>query len=129
MLPAIDADYLGVRFPGHSVVPDAGLIAVVLPAFRLPPGFTAAESDLLLRLAPGYPDVPPDMWWFSPKIVRCDGAGIRATESQETYLERSWQRWSRHFQAGQWNSGIDSLQSYLALVDGELRLAAQGVAA
>ena len=40
MLPPIDQDYLAARFPGHEVVPDAGLIAVVLPGLVLPPGFT-----------------------------------------------------------------------------------------
>jgi hypothetical protein len=33
---------------------------------------------------------------------------------------RSWQRWSRHFAAGQWQSGIDGLESFLALVRREL---------
>ena len=129
MLPPIDQDYLAARFPGHEVGPDAGLIAVVLPALVLPPGFTLQTSDLLLRLQPGYPDVPPDMWWFSPAIVRTDGAGIAATQVTEVYLGRKWQRWSRHLNPGQWKSGIDTLESFLALVSGQLRAAAQGLAA
>lgn len=129
MLPVIDQDYLGGRFPGHQVVPDGGLIAVVLPGFSLPQGFTQTASDLLLRLQPGYPDIPPDMWWFSPAVVRSDGAVIAATNVQEVQLGRSWQRWSRHLNPGQWKSGIDTLESFLALVSGQLRLAARGLAA
>lgn len=129
MLPIMDGEYLAARFPGHTVVPDRGLIAVVLPGFVLPPGFTKRASDLLLRLQPGYPDVPPDMWWFSPAIVRTDGAGIAATQVNEAYLGRVWQRWSRHLDPGQWKSGIDTLESFLALVSGQLRAAAQGLAA
>ena len=129
MLPAIDHDYLTARFPGHQVVPDAGLIAVVVPGFILPRGFTEHASDLLLRLQPGYPDVPPDMWWFSPAIVRIDGAGIAATQVSEVYLGRTWQRWSRHLNPGQWKSGIDTLESFFALVSGQLRAAAHGLAA
>lgn len=129
MLPAIDQDYLAARFPAHSVAADAGLIAVVFPSFPLPRGFTKPASDLLLRLQPGYPDVPPDMWWFSPAIVRIDGAGIAATQVTEVYLGRSWQRWSRHLNPGQWKSGIDTLESFLALVSGQLRAAAHGLAA
>jgi hypothetical protein len=129
MLPAIDHDYLASRYPGHNVVPDAGLIAVVVPSFTLPRGFTEEAADLLLRLQPGYPDVPPDMWWFSPAIVRIDGVGIAATQVSEVYLGRTWQRWSRHLNPGQWKSGIDTLESFLALVSGQLRAAAHGLAA
>jgi hypothetical protein len=129
MLPVIDQEYLGARFPGHSITADAGLIAVVLPSFNLPKGFTERTSDLLLRLQPGYPDVPPDMWWFSPAIVRTDGAAIAATQVNEVYLGRTWQRWSRHLNPGQWKSGIDTLESFLALVSGQLRAAALGLAA
>ncbi|MER9971355.1 E2/UBC family protein [Mesorhizobium sp. M0060] len=129
MLPAIDQDYLQARAPGHSVSLDGGMIAIIIPSFPLPSGFTAVSADLLLRLSPGYPDVAPDMWWFEPAVRRTDGQVIEATHSQEAYLGRTWQRWSRHFQAGQWRSGIDSLESYLTLVKKELDVAGRARAA
>jgi hypothetical protein len=64
------------------------------------------------------------MWWFSPAIGRPDGQPIAATQSIEAHLGRQWQRWSRHLPAGVWKSGIDSLESYLALVNRELQSAA-----
>lgn len=129
MLPPIDQEYLQARAPGHVVSLDGGMIAIVIPSFQLPNGFTAAAADLLLRLAPGYPDVQPDMWWFAPAVRRTDGQVIAATKSQEVYLGRTWQRWSRHLNAGQWRSGINSLESYLALVRKELEAAARARAA
>ncbi|CDX38842.1 conserved hypothetical protein [Mesorhizobium sp. SOD10] len=129
MLPPIDKEYLQARAPGHSVSLDGGMIAIVIPAFQLPNGFTATAADLLLRLAPGYPDVHPDMWWFAPAVIRTDGQAIVATNSQEDYLGRRWQRWSRHLNPGQWRSGIDSLESYLALVRMELEVAGRARAA
>ncbi|MER8758106.1 hypothetical protein NKH69_20875 [Mesorhizobium sp. M0976] len=129
MLPAVDQDYLRARAPGHSVSLDGGMIAIIIPSFPLPSGFTAVAVDLLLRLSPGYPDVAPDMWWFEPAVRRTDGQVIEATQSQEAYLGRTWQRWSRHFQAGQWRSGIDSLESYLTLVRKELDVAGRARAA
>jgi len=42
----------------------------------------------------------------------------------EQYLGRSWQRWSRHFAAGQWQSGVDGLESYIALMRAEFETAA-----
>ena len=96
------------------------MTCVVLQGYRLPAGYDREQADLLLRLNPGYPDVQPDMWWFDPGIHLKDGRVVRATEVTEQHLGRTWQRWSRHFIAGQWQSGIDSLESYLALISGEL---------
>ena len=120
MLPPNDTKYLTERGINHSVAPEANMTCVVLPSFRLPTGFDRTESDLLVRLSPGYPDVAPDMWWFDPPVRRRDGQPIPATEVIERYLGRSWQRWSRHFAAGQWRSGVDGLESFLALVRKEL---------
>lgn len=129
MLPPDDHDYLQARAPSHVVSLDGGMINIVIPSFPLPAGFTLGAADLLLRLSAGYPDVPPDMWWFEPAVRRVDGQTIAATESQEAYLGRTWQRWSRHLQPGQWRSGIDSIESYLALVRKELDAAAMARAA
>jgi hypothetical protein len=96
------------------------MTCIVLRAFRLPPGFDRTQSDLLLRLSAGYPDVAPDMWWFDPPIRRTDNQPIPATQVIERHVGRSWQRWSRHFVAGQWRSGIDGLESFLALIRREL---------
>ena len=49
------------------------MICVVMPQWSLPSGFDYEESDLLIRLSPGYPDVAPDMWWFSPPVRLADG--------------------------------------------------------
>lgn len=129
MLPSIDQQFLNERAPGHSVQICGAMIAVVVPALELPKGFTESQSDLLFRLSPGYPDIAPDMWWFAPAIRRLDGRTIPATEVTENYLGRSWQRWSRHFQPGQWRPGLDSLESYFALVRKELETAARRLAA
>ena len=101
------------------------MTCVVLPGYILPSGYDRAASDLLLRLQPGFPDVPPDMWWFYPAIRRADGRAIPATEVIERHLGRDWQRWSRHFNAGQWRSGVDSLESFLALIRRELERCAR----
>ncbi len=119
-LPSSDVAFLAERNLPHSVVDDAGVTNVVFPGWELPPGYDRPTADLLLRLQPGYPDVPPDMWWFDPGVRLANGSVVPATESTETHLGRQWQRWSRHFVAGQWQSGIDGLESFLALVRGEL---------
>ena len=129
MLPADDADFLTERFSNHDVVTEAGMTCVLVPALALPTGLSHSASDLLLRLSPGYPDVPPDMFWFAPALRRADGACIDKTEVTETYLGRQWQRWSRHMPGGCWRSGLDGLRSYFTLIDKELSRAALRTAA
>ena len=120
ILPETDIAYLSDRGIHHEVVAEHGMICVVMPEWRLPGGFDHDVSDLLVRLSPGYPDVQPDMWWFCPPVRLANGSELPNTNVVETYLGRSWQRWSRHFGSGQWQSGIDGLESYLALIRQDL---------
>jgi hypothetical protein len=124
MLPPTDTKYLTDRAIKHSVSVEANMTCVLFPDFSLPAGFDRPQSNLLLRLSAGYPDVAPDMWWFDPPIRRADGQNIPATEVIENHLGRSWQRWSRHFAAGQWKSGVDGLENFMALVRRELEKSA-----
>ncbi len=82
MLPPIDQAHLNERAPECAVTHDGRMICVLIPNFVLPTGFIQQTADLLLRLSPGYPDVPPDMWWFAPAVQRADGRPIVATECQ-----------------------------------------------
>ena len=119
-LPQNDLQYLAERGLTYSVAVEANMTCVVINDYILPAGYDKASSNLLLRLSPGYPDVAPDMWWFDPALRLANGQAIQATEIMETHLGRPWQRWSRHFNAGQWKSGIDSLESFFALIRKEL---------
>ena len=119
-LPPTDSAFLADREIPHTVSVDGGMTCVVFPNWSVPSGFDHETADLLVRLPNGYPDVPPDMWWFCPPIKLANGSPAQATEASERHIGRDWQRWSRHFQAGQWRSGIDGLESYLALIRHEL---------
>ena len=119
-LPETDVAYLNERGFDYEVTSEANMTCVVLRGFRLPAGYAQPQSDLLLRLSPLHPDVAPDMWWFDPPVQRADGRGIPATDSREGHLGRTWQRWSRHFNGGQWHSGVDTLESFIALIRREL---------
>ena len=119
-LPDSDNSFLsglGVEF---DVEVEGGMTCVVLREWGIPAGFNRSFSDLLVRLPAGYPDVAPDMWWFSPAVLTEAGASLRNTEAVEHHLGRDWQRWSRHFASGQWQSGIDGLESYVALIRRDL---------
>ena len=119
-LPQADIAYMDERIVTYQMVVESGMTCVVIPGWPIPAGFDQDASDLLLRLSPGYPDVAPDMWWFSPPVHLADGQSLPNTNAVEAYLGRSWQRWSRHFSAGQWQSGVDGLESYFALIRQDL---------
>lgn len=124
-LPEFDTARLTERGTNYSVTPEGGMLCVVMQNYALPQGYDPPASDLLLRLSPGYPDVPPDMWWFNPTVRRKDGRGIQAADAVEHHLGKAWQRWSRHFNPGQWRPGTDNLESFLALVRSELERCAK----
>jgi hypothetical protein len=124
-LPQAEITCLAERGIEYSVSAESNMTCIVFPGYKLPAGYDRVTSDLLLRLQPGFPDVPPDMWWFSPAIRLANGGVVQATEVVERHLGKDWQRWSRHFNAGQWRSGIDSLESFLALIGKELERCAK----
>lgn len=112
-----DAEYLGAKGFRFSVVDEAGYRCVVIHDYEMPGGYNPSRVDLLVRLPSGYPDTPPDMFWCDPRVVLVRTGGTpQAAEATEQYLGRTWQRFSRHLDAGQWQSARDRLQSYLALI-------------
>lgn len=125
-LPDHDVDFLKERGVTHNISVESGVTCVVIPKWPLPRGFNRSEADLLVRLRPGYPDLPPDMWWFAPSVLKANGQLLPATGVYEMYIGREWQRWSRHFNRGQWRTGIDSLESYLALIRQDLERSVPG---
>lgn len=119
-------DELGLSW---SLVPEGGWLSLTILGWPLPAGLAPTVADLLIRIPPGYPDMPLDMWYFSPDVTRTDGREIEQTQVREDYGGKSWQRWSRHLAPGDWRPGTDDLRSYLARLRGELRKIAESVAA
>jgi hypothetical protein len=109
----------------YEIRQEGGLICVVLHGFQLPPGLALEKVDLLLRLPPGFPDAPPDMFWADPPILRANGSTLPASDLMETYLGKPWQRFSRHLGPDQWRPGTDSLNSFIAIIRKTLKTEAE----
>jgi hypothetical protein len=127
-IPETDHAHLKKLGIDYEVVEDAGMICVILHNFNLPPGLSSESVDILFRFPALYPEAAPDMWWVSPSLLTAGGQVIAATQQIENYLGRSWQRWSRHLEAGMWSPGIDGIAAWMSLLRRELKSAA-GVAA
>lgn len=115
LLRARDLEQLEKLRRLYSVTLHGETICLVVVGYELPGGLSTSVADLLLRLPRGFPDVAPDMFWVEPALQTAAGAVVGGTEVIESYLGRSWQRWSRHF-APLWRSGIDDMASLLAMV-------------
>lgn len=117
-----DKEFLDSTGLTYTVSVDPGFANVVLENLPTPPGLGPDQVDLLLRLPFGFPDAAPDMFWAAPHVTTISGAQVPGTELTETYVGRTWQRWSRHI-AQQWRPGIDNLETYLGYVRRCLRQA------
>ena len=119
-LPDADMRYVSGLGIEYQIEIEFGMTCILLRSWPLPVGFNRSAVDLLMRLSPGYPDVRPEMWWFSPSVHASDGTAVRYTDVYERYLGRRWQRWSRHLRPDQWRSGVDGLENYVALIRNEI---------
>lgn len=116
LLPENDAEYLSSRGLGFEARLEASMISLVIHDVELPSGYEPQTVDLLLRLPLQFPQAPPDMFWADPAVAYVGGGVPPQTQVREHHMERSWQRWSRHFGISHWRPGIDDLRSYLTLI-------------
>jgi hypothetical protein len=114
-LPEFDKNYLTQKEYLFDELVDSNRNGLIIKDWILPWGkFNLTKSDLLIIIPPGYPEVKPDMWYFNPDIlIAPNNKPPRQTQVKITFAGRSWQRWSRHFPANEWRSGIDAIHTYL----------------
>lgn len=113
-------DSAGASWSKHEM-PD-GWTCIVISGYRLPVGFAPEAVDLMIRLHPQFPDAPPDMFYICPTaVISRTNQRPTATEADEIYLSRTWQRFSRHLAPGAWKAG-DDLCTWLTAIRHLLRL-------
>lgn len=85
-------------------------------------GFTPSRTDLMIRIPAQYNMAQLDMWYCDPPIrIAATGQFAKASEVSEKFINRTWQRFSRHLVGGSWRPGIDSLRSFMPLIWQELQ--------
>jgi hypothetical protein len=108
-------------------VSDGARNGLIIDNFILLPEnkFAVQQSSLLILLPQGYPDVPPDMFYFAPELkLATSNAYPDRANSKVTYFQTNWQCWSRHAPPTDWRAGIDGIHSYLQRVYLALKIAA-----
>ena len=151
VLDPVSAEHLKHLGTDCEVVDEDGFTWVVLKRQRLPEGYSQTSdvlirlpdarhkatpwlqvacetADVLIKLPDGFPDAEPDMFWIDPILTLEDGRICPpGAEVNEQYLDRVWQRWSRHIR-GHWRPGIDTIRSYVAYIHRCLAETAAGAA-
>lgn len=87
---------------------------ILIHGFSLPPGYTANEVLLAIRVESGYPLSPFDMMYVHPALQRIDSKAIPQAEVPQQLDGKTFQRWSRH---RPWVPGEDSLETHIYFIE------------
>lgn len=120
MLLEDDEQFLQEKGYAYTAALENSVVHVVISGFPLPEAYTPTSADLLIRLPPGYPQGNPDMFWTRPVVALANGSVPVGAGAHETHLGQSWQRWSRHW-GHAWRAGVDTLRTFIAAVQAELK--------
>jgi hypothetical protein len=105
-----------------TVIEEGMRVYVLLEKMDLPKGAFRVEcSDILFIADQQYPLSAMDMFWTEVEVVRLDGAIPQGSDSVESYLGRSWRRFSWH-RNGVWSPGGNPLLDHFALMEARLAL-------
>lgn len=125
-LPEFDREYLILKGYEFEEITESANNGLIIRDYKLPEGkFNHERSDLLILIPQGYPDTRPDMWYFFPSILLSPSNRLaRQTQAKLNFGGKIWQRWSRHFPANEWRSGVDGIHTYLQKINSALATAA-----
>lgn len=118
LIPERDEGFLRGQGFEYELSEFGGNTHLVLKNRELPQAYTPRVADILIILPPGYSMSPLDMWWTSPIVKLTSGAMPLNCEHLQTFGEREWQRWSRHYE--NWRAGVDDLRSFITAMQKEL---------
>lgn len=118
-LPSKDRSYLHGKQIKYREINNGAYKGLIIDDFNIFPieKFTQEKASLLIILPTGYPDVPPDMFYFSPELkLKASGTFPAQADQFPIYFNQKWQQWSRHAPASEWRAGKDGIHSYLQRV-------------
>ena len=119
-LPVEDRDFLEDEGYSFEEAEENGLKVVILKDYPLPAGkFDVEKVDVLFNLPPGYPDQPPDMFFFLPWAKLANGSYPHRAEGAFPFKGESWQQWSRH--SSDWIPGEDGIWTMIARMKHAIR--------
>lgn len=110
-------------YPGATLSNHGAQRFLIIPEVPLQDHWSKPSADLMVIVPDGYPMAPLDMFYVSPEINLNNGRKPGGSDNRETYLGRTWQRFSWHYQKP-WNPSRCSLVTHLHFCMARLAMAA-----
>lgn len=98
-----------------SLVVNGNSRYLVVPNYKLPPGWSRDSSDLLIIVPNGYPMAPLDMFYLERDVTLSGGREAGGSAQIELHLGKSWRRFSWHYTDGTsaWLPNRSTLKSHM----------------
>lgn len=113
LLSSDDTEYLDNAFPEWEAIDGRWIL---IHNFPIRPGFTIQSATAAIQIPATYPETKLDMVYFNPAVLRADGKAIGATGYTATIDGKPFQRWSRHYRAGEWQANEDNLATHVMAI-------------
>jgi Prokaryotic E2 family E len=97
-----------------ELVEEPSLVDLIVREFATSALYNRPSTSVLIRIPRIYPDAGPDMFWTDPALLLADGSIPQAGNLIETYVGRSWRRFSWHH--GPWSPNVNNLRTYFEFI-------------
>jgi Prokaryotic E2 family E len=119
LIPESDEQYLREKGFDYEIKSVSSEVHVVLKNWQFPQTYEPTTASLRVRILPGYPLSPLDMFWTFPDIRLANGTWPLNADVHENLDGHSWQRWSRHYE---WRAGVDNLRTFITAITAEINI-------
>jgi hypothetical protein len=85
---------------------------VIIKQWKLPPGWSRTETEVLVPIPPGYPVTPPDNFYTADDLRLANGNPPGNATPGQSQLGRLWLQFSYHVEPGDWHPHADLLQGH-----------------
>lgn len=115
-LPIEDTEFLENKGLHWETLTENGLKWLIMYDYSVPSGYNAQAVAIALQIPPAYPTTEIDMAYFFPHLARNNNRPISCI-TQQIIDGKTFQRWSRHRNPGDWRPGLDNISTHLMLVE------------
>lgn len=111
---------VALAFPGAQLLASSdGTQLVIVPAIRLPTGWSQQSTHVRFVVPAGYPYAAPDCFWADPNLRLGSGAMPQNTQlgnptPSQPDPSMLWFSW--HLAGGSWNPGVSDLMTYIQVI-------------
>jgi len=85
---------------------------VLIRRYKLPPGWSKPETDILILIPSGYPMTPPDNFYADNDLRLANNGQPGNTSPNSAQGDRQWLQFSYHVETSDWKPHADLLMGH-----------------